>query len=94
MRKRERLESLIRELAAVFIAEQTTGKSLLTVVDVRLSSDKRTANIFVSTFPHEHEQEAQSFLTRQGREFRSYVMDHTRLQNVPFMEFIVGSSVV
>ncbi|HBC44413.1 MAG TPA: hypothetical protein DCZ54_02580 [Candidatus Vogelbacteria bacterium] len=94
MRKRQRTESLIQELASGFIAEHTTGKSLLTVVDVRLSSDQRTARVFVSVFPHEHEGEAQSFLTRQGREFRGYMMEHARLMHVPFMEFVVGSSVV
>lgn len=94
MRKHERTESLIQELAGSFISERTTGKSLLTVADVQLSMDRRTARIFVSVFPREHQGEAQSFLTRQGRDFRAYVMERARLQTIPHMEFIVGASAI
>ncbi len=92
MRKRIRTESLITELAGVFLNERTTGKSLLTVVDTRLSDDGKNAQVFVSVFPAEHQKEAHSFLMRQGGEFRTYLAVRARLRTIPRIEFIPGES--
>jgi len=92
MRKRIRTESLITELAGIFLNERTTGKSLLTVVDTHLSEDGRTAQVFVSVFPAEHRAEAHSFLMRQGGEFRTYLAARARLRTIPRIEFVAGES--
>ena len=92
MRKRIRTESLISELAGVFLNERTTGKSLLTGVDTQLSEDGRNAHVFVSVFPTEHHAEAKSFLMRQGGEFRTYLAARAHLRTIPRITFIAGES--
>lgn len=92
MRKHERIEALISELAGTFISERSTGKALLTVVGSKLSDDFARADVFVSVFPHEHAREAEQFLMRQAGDFRNFLHERSRMGKTPFITFVVGET--
>jgi len=90
--RQEKVKSLIRELSAKFIQEQTNKKSLITVTDSDISSDLKKSTIFISVFPTEDENEALDFLKRKRSEFRDFIklkMDFMR--TVPFFDFKIDN---
>jgi ribosome-binding factor A len=87
--QKDRRASLFRELAAEFIATEASASPLITVTDVRLSSDFGHATIFVTVYPEDHEEQALNFLKRKGSEFRGFVKKKGHIKVIPFFDFKV-----
>lgn len=85
--KDERMENLIREVAAMYVARHSNRQSLLTVTRVVLSGDLKHANIMLSVLPRTAEYGAIDFLNRQRNEFREFLKEKTKLHILPFAKF-------
>jgi len=85
--KREKLENLLRELAAQFLSSESSGTSLITVTGCRLKENMRNAIILLSVLPEDKEAEALSFAKRKKKEFKEYMKSHSRLKYIPYIDF-------
>lgn len=85
--QKDRRASLFRELAASFIAAEASASPLITVTDLKLSSDFGHATIFVTVYPEAQEEQALHFLKRKGGEFRGFVKKKGHIKVIPFFDF-------
>ncbi len=86
--KDERMASIVKELAAEFVARHSNRQSLLTVTRVTLSSDLKNANVLLSVFPRSAEDTALDFLNRHRDDFRDFLKEKTKLHILPFTKFV------
>lgn len=86
-RRDTRVTELIAHEAAIFIARESSGQSLITVTRAVLSENAEHATIFVSIFPEKETGPALSFLARSAGDFRTHLHDRTRLHPLPRIEF-------
>lgn len=87
--RHERVESLIRELAAAFIQSEANSDPLITVTHVATSPDYRRVTVYVTTIPSTKEEQALIFLKRNAGEFRRYVKQKSSLKIIPHIEFAI-----
>ena len=85
--KREKLENIIRELAAEFLSCESSGISLITVTRCRMKENMRSAVVLLSVLPEEMESDALSFAKRKKKDFKEYIKSHSRLKYIPYIEF-------
>ena len=83
------MASLIKELAASYIRQETNTNPLITVTRVSISSNYRVATIFFTTIPDGREADASIFLKRTAGDFRQLVKKKTNLKIIPNFEFAV-----
>ncbi len=87
--KSEKIESLLERAAGQFFARESNRQSMITVTRVRLGNRGRTAQVAVSVFPNEREEQAIDFMRRKRGEFGQFLSDHTKLQYLPRIEFVI-----
>ncbi len=86
--KDERVASIIRELAAEYVARHSNRQSLLTVTRVILANDLKHVSIMLSVFPRDAEYAALDFLNRHKDEFREFLKERTKLHILPVARFL------
>jgi ribosome-binding factor A len=91
MFKKEKLEELIRSLAAQFLAEEADPSSLITITRATASTKLETATIFFTVYPETREKSALDFVKRKRKQFRDFVKSHSRLRYVPFVDFQIDA---
>lgn len=89
MDRHQRVESLIRELAATFIEYEANSDPMITVTHVTTSPDYRRVTIFFTTIPSTKEEDALVFLKRNGTELRNFIKKKSTLKTIPHLEFAV-----
>lgn len=87
--KQEKTTDEIRKIASNFIEQESNRKSLITVTDVKMTTDFKKAQVFVTVFPEEFEAHALDFLKRLRADFRDYVKKNSRIGRVPFFDFVI-----
>ncbi len=85
--RNEKIIKLIKKAAAEFLQVESSGQSLITVTDVRLSNDEKYATILITVLPVEKEDAALEFTKRMRPEFREYIKSKTKLGRIPFFDF-------
>ena len=85
----EKMKDIIRILAAKFLQIESNRTSLITVTDVLLSDDGKSAKILFSVFPEDKEKGVLDFVKRKRSDFRNYVTNNSRLMRIPFFDFIL-----
>lgn len=85
--RHDRVASLIRELAAGFIASEANSDPLITVTRATTSPDYRRVTVFVTTIPDSKEADALVFLKRHGSDFRDYLKKKSNLKFIPHVDF-------
>ena len=83
----EKIIEVIRKAAADFVQLESNGTSLITITEVRLSKDKKYANILFTVFPEDKEETVLDFLRRMRSGFREYIKEKTRLGIIPNFDF-------
>ncbi len=83
----DRIAKIVKTAAAEFIQKESSGLSLITITDVRLSNDEKYANILFTVLPEDKEDIALDFTKRMRSEFREYVRTHTKLGRIPTFDF-------
>ena len=87
--KNDRLSEYIKEQVSEFIARESNHSSLVTVTRVRLANSLKKAEVLITVYPEEKEQEVLNFLKRTGNDVRNYVKNHIRTRTIPFLDFLV-----
>ena len=85
----KKVSEVIAHAAAEFIQRESNNMSMITVTSVKLSSDFQKGFISVTVFPEDQEPQALSFLKRNLSEFRDFIKSDTRLQHIPWFDFVI-----
>jgi ribosome-binding factor A len=85
--KKDKIEEILRHLAAEFIVREATPASLITVTRVELSSTAKVAHIYFTTLPEKEQDTALKFLTRKGSEFMDFVKKKSKIGIIPHLRF-------
>ena len=89
MEHEEKLQEELTHRAAEYINRESNRLSLVTVTRTMLSRDGKRADILISVFPQEREEEALWFLKRKRSDFRTFLKQHTRLGRLPRIDFAI-----
>lgn len=84
--RQEKVNNLIKELAAQFIEREGNNTSLITVTDCSISKDLKKATIFITVFPENREKFALDFLKRKRGDLRGHIKKHIHAKTIPFLE--------
>jgi ribosome-binding factor A len=83
----ERIKEQLKELAGKFLSHEGNTSSLITVTDVQMSKDGKSATILFTVFPENFEKTAVEFAKRKRSEFKSFVKDNVRFGRIPLIDF-------
>lgn len=83
----EKANDTIRALAADFVHRIVENSAIVTVTNLGLSPDLKTAIVFITVFPESEETDTLDFLKRKAGELRHYVVERIKMRKVPFFEF-------
>lgn len=86
--RNERLQEMVREVAAEFLAREANRNSLITVTRTDISTDGRRVNIFISVFPDTAEEQALAFANRNRSELSDFFKKKVR-GLPPHVEFVI-----
>jgi ribosome-binding factor A len=92
IKKKERLISLLAEIAGSFVRFEVDPKAMVTVTRTELSDDSRTAKFLISVFPKNKEREILASLNKKNALFKSYLMAKTRMKFLPSAFFELDRS--
>jgi ribosome-binding factor A len=84
--KYEKLQELLRELAAQFFSRKSNRQSLITVTSVEVLSRGGRAIIRVTVLPENQEEAAVEFMSRRLTDFREFVRINSRIGRIPFFD--------
>jgi hypothetical protein len=84
--KYDKLQELLRELAAEFFSRESNRQSLITITTVEVMSRGGRAVIRFTVLPENQEEPAVEFMSRRLSDFREYVRTHSRIGRVPFFD--------
>lgn len=88
--RQEKVNSLLRNLAAKFLARELDRKTLVSVTRIEITSDLKNATVFIIVFP-EGEEEKVLKKIRPG-EFRGFVKENMKTKFLPAFEFKIDES--
>lgn len=92
MKKKEKLVSLLAEIAASFVRFEVDPKAMVTVTRTELSDDSKTAKFLISVFPKEKEREILTSLNKKNSVFKNYLRTKTRMKFLPSALFDLDRS--
>ena len=81
MKKKEKLLSLLNEIAGSFVRFEVDPNAMVTVTRTELSDDSRTAKFLVSIFPKNKEREILAMLNKKNSVFKNYLKTKTRMKS-------------
>lgn len=87
--RNEKTRNEIIRAMATWIQQVTSGQSLITITDARISSDRKYVTLAITVLPETEEEQALLFLSRKARDAKDFLKGHTRLGRIPFIRFIV-----
>lgn len=85
--KDEKLKDQIHKWAAEFLQRESSGASLITVTDVKLSQRAEEATVLFTVLPEDKQDAALEFARRQLTEFREYMNEKVKTGRMPFFHF-------
>jgi ribosome-binding factor A len=89
--KKERMTSIVKDLASRFLSLESNRTSLITVTDVKMNDKGDKGTIFMTVFPANMEDGALDFTKRKRSEFREFVKENSRLMRLPFFDFAIDT---
>lgn len=84
----DRALAIVAREAALFIAREAGGESIITVIRAESRAHGERMTIFVSVFPEEKTRAALAFLERQREAFSDHLKRHARLR-LPRIDFLL-----
>ncbi len=87
MKKQEKFNALLRNLASTFITREIGRGVLVTVMRVETPKDLHLAKIFISVFPENKEKEILQLLKEESREFYDSLKKQLRIKFLPAVSF-------
>lgn len=87
--KHDKLQELLRELAAAYFSRESNRQSLITITSVEVLSRGGRAIIRITVLPENQEEAAVEFMSRKLTDFREYVRTNSRIGRIPFFDVAV-----
>ncbi|HVT75198.1 MAG TPA: ribosome-binding factor A [Candidatus Paceibacterota bacterium] len=87
--QKDRLEELMKHLAAEFLSIYSNRTSMITVTRVEAAERSNLVTIYFTVLPEDKEEAAIDFLKRNRSDFRAYVKYNARLMRIPFFDFAI-----
>jgi ribosome-binding factor A len=87
--RNEKINNLIKELAANFLNKESNKTSLVTVTDCSTSQDMKRATIFFTVLPDSKENAMLEFAKRKRTEFRDFLKKNMKSKLIPFIDFAI-----
>ena len=85
--KKEKMEEILRHLAAELVTREATPKSLLTITRVVMNDSGKVADLYFTTLPEKEEDTALKFLERKGSDLHDYVRKHSKIGIIPHLRW-------
>lgn len=92
IKKKEKLISLLAEIASSFVRFEVDPNAMVTVTRTELSDDSKTAKFLVSVFPKNKEREILTSLNKKNSIFKNYLKTKTRMKFLPSAFFDLDKS--
>jgi len=92
IKKKEKLVSLMNEVASSFVRFEVDPNAMVTVTRTELSEDSRTVKFLVSIFPKNKEREILTRLNKKNSVFKNYLKTKTRMKFLPSAFFDLDRS--
>ncbi len=86
--RNERMQEIVREVAAQFLAREANRNTLLTVTRTEISTDGKRVNIFLTALPDSYEEQAVAFANRNRSEFSDFFKKKVKALP-PHVEFVI-----
>ena len=86
MSRRDKMVSLIKEVSARFLEEESNRTSLITVTNCIVSEDIKRATIFISVLPTDKENAAIGFAKRKRGELRQVLKKNLNTKIIPYLD--------
>ncbi len=86
--RNERMQEIVREVAALFLAREANRNTLLTVTRTEISTDGKRVNIFLTVLPDSYEEQAVAFANRNRSEFSDFFKKKVKALP-PHVEFVI-----
>lgn len=80
------MNTILKELAATFLARENNNTSLITVTSANVSPDFKRATIFITVMPESKEEAALFFAKRQRGNMRDFLKKNMNIKVIPFVE--------
>lgn len=80
------MNTILKELAATFLARENNNTSLITVTSANVSPDFKRATIFITVMPESKEEAALFFAKRQRGNMRDFLKKNMNVKIIPFIE--------
>jgi len=84
--RQEKVAKLLKEISAKFLQKQSSGQSLITITDCKVSPDLKKATLFISVLPEKSEQFALNFIKRKRSDLRDHIKHNTKMKVLPFID--------
>ncbi len=88
-RKDQKLQEMIKELAAQYVQRESNHASLITITRVLISDSGKRGIILFTTLPDSKQEAVKEFLNRQRDDFKQYIFSKSRIGRVPLCEFAI-----
>ncbi len=88
--RQEKVNSLLRGLAAKFLSRELERKTLVSVTRLEISSDLKNATVFIIVFPESAEKNILNKI-RPGK-FRGFVKENMQMKFLPGFTFKIDES--
>jgi ribosome-binding factor A len=89
--RKTRLSGLLKELIATYVRGEANSNPMITVTNIDLSPDMKSAIVFVTTLPDGREDDAIVFLKRHASDLRNYLKKKARIKHIPHLEFMMDA---
>jgi len=83
----DKVNRLIKELAANFLEREATNQSLITVTGCVVTDDLKKATVYFTVLPENKEKAALDFTKRMRSDFRDYLKKNLEMRVLPFIDF-------
>jgi len=83
----EKLKDQIKKWAADFLQKESSGASLITVTDVKMTNEAKEATILFTVLPDEKQEMALEFARRQLSDFREFINKRIKTGRLPYFHF-------
>ena len=85
--KHKRAESIIHQLIAKYVNEESNKSSFITITRILLNKANTIAEVWVSVYPKKKEEEGLKFLKRGKSRCKNYIKSNSKLRTIPAVRF-------
>ena len=87
--RKEKVEELIKRLAAEYLQHESNREALISVTHVDVSPDFKNAIVYISVMPESQEESVLNFAKRQRAGMRIFIKERIKTRILPFIDIAI-----